>query len=270
MKMTGKRKARQIMAFGKSLPLMIDCVPHNMSGAATSGFHTTSWTLVRAAAAHPTADSRQALATLCQAYWHPVYAFIRRNGYDRDQSEDLSQGFFVMLLEKNCLLDANRDRGRFRSFLLTAVKHFLTNEWDRAHALKRGGGQTAISIDLVEAEKWYAPAAVEKSTPESIFERRWALSVLEHATVKLHSEFTAEGKAEEFDRLFMFLNRGTETNRYDVVAEQMGLSAGALRMKVHRMRKKYRKLLREEIAATVSTPKETDEEIRFLLATLSG
>jgi RNA polymerase sigma-70 factor (ECF subfamily) len=191
-----------------------------MSGAATSGFHTTSWTLVRAAAAHPTADSRQALAALCQAYWHPVYAFIRRNGYDRDQSQDLSQEFFTLLLEKNYLLAADRNRGKFRSFLLTAVKHFLANEWDRAHALKRGGDQTAVSIDLVEAEKWYAPAAVEKSTPESIFERRWALSVLEHVTVKLRAQFTAIGKTEEFDRLFMFLNRDPDTNRYDEVAAQ--------------------------------------------------
>jgi len=241
-----------------------------MSGAASSGFHTTSWTLVRAAAAHPTVDSRQALATLCQAYWHPVYAFIRRNGYDRDHSQDLCQEFFTLLLEKNYLLDANRDRGRFRSFLLTAVKHFLANEWDRVHALKRGGGYTAVSMDLVEAEKWYAPAAVQESTPESIFERRWALSVLEHVTLKLRAQFTAMGKAEEFDILFMFLNRGPEANRYNVVAGQMGLSAGALRMAVHRMRKMYRQLLRAEIGATVSTPEETDEEIRFFLATLSG
>src|SRR5262249_11796417 len=155
-------------------------------------------------------------------------------------------------------LDADRNRGRFRSFLLTAVKHFLANEWDRAHALKRGGGQTAVSIDLVEAEKWYAPTAVAESTPESIFERRWALSVLEHVTVKLRAELTAMGKAEEFDTLFMFLNREPDTNRYDEVAGQMGLSAGALRMAVHRMRRKYRKLLRAEIGATVSTPEETD------------
>jgi DNA-directed RNA polymerase specialized sigma24 family protein len=270
MKTSDKRKARQIMPFGKPLPVMLDCVPQKMSGAATSGFNTTSWTLVRAAAAHPNADSRDALAALCQAYWHPVYAFIRRNGYDPDQSQDLSQEFFALLLEKNYLLDADRARGRFRTFLLTAVKHFLANEWDRAHALKRGGGQTAVSIDLVEAEKWYAPAAVEQSTPESIFERRWVLSVLEHVTVKLRAEFTAIGKAEQFDKLFTFLNREPDTNRYDAVAAQMGLSAGSLRMAVHRMRKKYRKLLRAEIGATVSTPEETDEEIRFLMAALSA
>ena len=133
----------------------------NMSDAATSQFLTTSWTLVRAAAGHPTADSRLALATLCQAYWHPVYAFIRRKGYDPDQSKDLSQEFFKLLLEKNYLLDANRDRGRFRSFLLTAVKHFLANDWDRANAVKRGGGKIAVSIDVMQAEGWYAPSVVE-------------------------------------------------------------------------------------------------------------
>jgi DNA-directed RNA polymerase specialized sigma24 family protein len=215
MNISDERKPRQIMPFGKPLPVMLDCVPNNMSGAATSGFNTTSWTLVRAAAAHPTGDSRQALATLCQAYWHPVYAFIRRNGYDRDQSEDLCQEFFALLLEKNYLLDADRNRGRFRSFLLTALKHFLANEWDRAHALKRGGGQTTVSMDLVEAEKWYAPAAVEQSTPEKIFERRWALSVLEHVTVKLRAEFTTMGKAEEFDILFTFLNREAASGRME-------------------------------------------------------
>jgi DNA-directed RNA polymerase specialized sigma24 family protein len=154
----------------------------NTSDAATSRFQTTSWTLVRAAA-HPTADSRQALATLCQASWRPVYAFIRRNGYDRDQSEDLCQEFFRVLLEKSYLLDANRDRGRFRSFLLASVKHFLANEWDRAHALKRGGGQIPVSIDSVEADAWYGPAAVEGTTPETVFERRWALSLLEHVII---------------------------------------------------------------------------------------
>jgi hypothetical protein len=127
------------MPFGRPLPAVIDCVPNNMSGALTSRFDTTSWTLVRAAAANPTTDSRQALAMLCQAYWPPVYGFVRRSGYDKEQSQDLTQGFFTQLLEKSFLVDADQQRGRFRSFLLTAVKHFLANEWDREHTLKRGG-----------------------------------------------------------------------------------------------------------------------------------
>ncbi len=241
-----------------------------MSDAVTSRFHTTSWTLVRAAAAHPTADSRQALATLCQAYWHPVYAFVRRHGYDRDQSQDLCQEFFAVLLEKNYLLDANRDRGRFRSFLLTAVKHFLANEWDRAHALKRGGGQIPVSIDPSEAEAWYGPTAVEGTTPETIFERRWALSLLERVMAKLRASYAARGKVEQFETLSAFLNRDSEDPRYEEVAAAAGMSAGALRMSVHRLRRKYRELLRSEIAETVSTANEIDEEIRFLLSVLDA
>src|SRR5439155_1169145 len=206
-----------------------------------SEFHTTSWTLIRAVSGDPTADSRAALAALCQKYWHPVYAFVRRRGYDREQSQDLTQGFFALLIEKNYLLDADRERGRFRSFLLTAVKHFLANEWDRANALKRGGGQVSVNIDMAEAEGWYMPSAVEQATPESLFERRWALSLLEHVMVKLRSEFSAAGKTDQFDILASFVNRETDAARYDEVAEQMGMSAGALRMAVHRMRRKYRK-----------------------------
>src|SRR5215471_2628867 len=142
------------------------------------GFHTTSWTLIRAAAAKPTAQSREALAALCQKYWKPVYAFVRSRGYDREQSQDLTQGFFALLIERNYLLDADPKRGRFRSFLLAALKHFLADERDRANTLKRGGGQVTVSLDLAEAEEWYMLSAVEQATPESVYERRWALSLL--------------------------------------------------------------------------------------------
>jgi DNA-directed RNA polymerase specialized sigma24 family protein len=233
------------------------------------GFHTTSWTLIRAASGDPTADSRQALAVLCQKYWHPVYAFIRNCGYDREQSQDLTQGFFALLIEKNYLLDADPKRGRFRFFLLAAVKHFLANEWDRANRLKRGGGQVFVSIDLAEAEGWHTLAAVEQATPESLYERRWASSLLENVMSKLRAEFADAGKANEFDRVSMFLNRDSDSVRYDTVADQMGISAGALRMSVHRMRRRYRSLLRAEIAETVSGPDEIDDELRFLLSILS-
>jgi RNA polymerase sigma-70 factor (ECF subfamily) len=235
-----------------------------------SGFQTTSWTLVQAAAENPTADSRQALAALCQTYWPPVYAFIRRNGYDQDQAQDLSQGFFALLLEKNYLGDADRRRGKFRSFLLKAVKHFLANEWDRSHALKRGGGQLAVSIDLVAAERWCAPALVEGTTPESLFERRWAFSLLEHVLSKLRAEFAAAGKSDHLESLSVFLNDDFEDARYEKVAGQMGMSVGALRTAVHRLRRKYRRLLRDEITQTVSTPEDVDDEIRFLMSTLGA
>src|SRR5215510_10975419 len=233
------------------------------------GFHTTSWTLVRAASRDPTAESRAALAALCQKYWHPVYAFVRSRGYDREQSQDLTQGFFALLIERLYLLDADPKRGRFRSFLLAALKHFLADEWDRAHALKRGGGQVPVSIDLTEAEGWNMPAAVEQATPESLYERRWALSLLENVMLKLRAEFADAGKADEFNRLSIFLNRNSESVRYDTLAEQMGVSAGALRMSVHRLRRRYRSLLRAEIAESVCRPEEVDEELRFLLSILS-
>jgi len=265
------RKLRQVLPVGQQLPTVVDCVPILMTGAQTSGFHTTRWTLVQAASGDSrglTGDSRRALSTLCQMYWHPVYAFIRRNGYDPDQSQDLTQGFFALLLEKKYLADADQKKGRFRSFLLTAVKHFLANEWDRAHALKRGGDQVAVSIDLLEAEQWYMPSVVEEATPESLFERRWALSILEQVLARLRAEFAAAGNADQFERLSLLLNRDSDDVGYEALAAQMGMSAGALRMSVHRMRRKYRRLLREEITDTVSTPDEIDDEIRFLVSAL--
>jgi RNA polymerase sigma-70 factor (ECF subfamily) len=201
-------------------------------------------------------------------YWHPVYAFIRRSGYNQDQAQDLTQAFFAVLLEKNYVRDADQQRGRFRSFLLSSVKHFLANEWDRAHTLKRGGGEIPLRLGT-EIETWYAPEAVEHRTPESLFERRWALSVLEQVMTKLRVELAATGKGH-FDRLAAFLQGDSRGARYEAVAGEMGVSAGALRTMVHRMRRKYRDLLRAEIAETVSTPEEIDEEIRFLFSSLSA
>jgi RNA polymerase sigma-70 factor (ECF subfamily) len=206
---------------------------------------------------------------LCKVYWQPIYAFVRRNGYDRDQAEDLTQGFFVAMLEKNYVGDDDRQRGRFRTFLLAAVKHFLANEWDKTHALKRGGGATVVPINPREAEEWYVPEAVDQRTPESLFERRWALSLLEHVMGTLRVEFAGMGKAEHFDKLSLVLDGEPAANRYEGLAAELGASAGALRVAVHRMRNRYRELLRAEIADTVSTPEEIDEEIHFLLSVLS-
>ena len=253
---------------GACVPVVVQWTTSAMPG--NSEFRTTSWSLIVAASSSPTADSRQALATLCQTYWNPVYAFIRRNGHDPDSTQDLTQEFFSRLIEKNYLEDADRRRGRFRSFLLASVKHFLANEWDRSRALKRGGGRTPVSIDAIEAERWYAPAGVADITPERLFERRWALSLLERVIERLRSEYAAAGKAEQFAMLERFLNQESDEEHYDELAARMGLSSGALRMAVHRMRRKYRTFLRAEIAETVEKPEEIDEEIRFLLTTLSG
>jgi RNA polymerase sigma-70 factor (ECF subfamily) len=241
-----------------------------MFDARTSRFHTTAWSLVLAAAANPDRNSLDALERLCRIYWKPVYAFIRRKGYDREQSEDLCQGFFTVLLDKDYLLAADRERGKFRSFLLTAVQHFLANEWDRSHAQKRGGGQVLSSLDLEETEKWYAPAARKQPTPETLFQRRWALSLLEQVMEKMRAEFSAMGKGDEFDVLSGFLNPESEEGAYEEVSAKLGVSAGAVRTAVYRMRRRYRNLLREEIAETVATPEEIDEEIRFLFSVMGG
>jgi len=239
-----------------------------MGAVSTSRFQTTSWSLVLQAAGQPSTQAREALANLCQTYWHPVYSFIRRSGYQPDQAQDLAQGFFMALLVKNYVGDADRQRGRFRSFLLSSVKHFLANERDRAHALKRGGGRTPVCIDAMEAEGWYAPAAVELTTPESLFERRWALSLLDRVMAKVRAEFAGIDKAKQFEKMAAFLTCDPEGAGYEGLAAELRMSAGALRVAVHRMRRKHRNILRAEIAETVSTPEEIDEEIRFLLSAL--
>ena len=266
----GGDQPRQVIPFGRLLPIDIDCVPSHMFNPRTTAFRTTAWTLILAAAGESTEDSTQALERLCQIYWKPVYAFIRRHGYNPDEAQDLCQAFFAALLEKKSLAAADKERGKFRSFLLTAVKHFLANEWDRAHALKRGGGKVALSLDLKETEGWYVPAAVESATPETLFERRWALSLLEHVVTKLRSEFTVTGRTAQFEVLSAFLNPESDTVSYEEAAQATGLSVGALRTAVHRLRRRYRALLRAEIAETVSTPEETDDEIRFLLSALGN
>jgi len=235
-----------------------------------SEFQKTSWSLILAASSRSTSHSRQALATLCQTYWNPVYAFIRRNGHDPDRAEDLTQDFFARLIEKKFWEAADQKRGRFRSFLMVSVKHFLTNEWDRTRAIKRGGGQPTVSIDKLEAERWYLPASRHAETPERLFERRWALSLLERVMQSLKSEYEASGKSMLFETLVVFLNRDGDPIRYEELAASSGMSVGALRTSVYRLRQKYHDLLRAEIAETVETPDLVDEEIRFLLATLSG
>jgi RNA polymerase sigma-70 factor (ECF subfamily) len=230
-------------------------------------FQTTSWSLVLAAASNPN-EARTALTSLCESYWNPVYVFIRCSGYDADKSQDLTQEFFARLIEKNYLKGADRTRGRFRSFLLASVKHFLSNESDRDRALKRGGGRPPVSFDAIEAERWYMPPAADGVTPETLFERRWAVSLVGRVIALLQQEYVEAGKQEQFASLEPFLTSDSDDQRYEQVAERMGVSAGALRMSVLRMRRRYRDLLRAEIAETVAGPEEVDEEIRFLMSRL--
>jgi RNA polymerase sigma-70 factor (ECF subfamily) len=202
----------------------------------------------------------------------PVYHFIRRKGYSREESEDLSQAFFARVLEHGTLAEARRERGRFRSFLLVSVTHFLSNEWDRSQARKRGGGAVALSFDFECGEEKYTREPCHHVTPEVLFARRWTAALLDRVLGCQREEYARRGQAAQFDLLRVFLSGdpdgGTRQGTYQELAGKLQMSDGAVRTAVHRLRRRYAELLREEIAATVADPREVDDEIRFLLAAL--
>jgi len=216
--------------------------------------------------------AKDALARLCQTYWHPLYAYVRRLGHSPHDSQDLTQEFFARLLAKNFLAGVDESRGRFRSFLLASFKHFLANEWDKARAQKRGGGQIPISIDAASAETschcLFEPA--DPATAEKIFERRWALTLLEQVLRRLREEYAASGRTQLFEQLKPTLTEASRTVKYAAIAEQLGTTEGAVKVAVHRLRHQYRELLRAEIAETVSKPEEVEDELRNLFAALAG
>jgi DNA-directed RNA polymerase specialized sigma24 family protein len=240
----------------------------NLDAAGAEHFATTRWTAVLTAgqAASPRAD--EALAFLCRTYWYPLYAFVRRQGYETHDAQDLTQEFFARLLAKHYLEKADRRRGKFRSFLLAALKHFLANEWDRVRAAKRGGGQTHISLDDPHAEERYRLEAANSLTADKLYERRWALALLERALTRLRQDFSAAGKAKLFDHLKVFLTAESAPVSHAEMASALGQTEGAIKVTVHRMRQRYRELVREEIAHTVASPSEIDEELNDLLAAL--
>ncbi|NOZ23274.1 MAG: sigma-70 family RNA polymerase sigma factor [Planctomycetes bacterium] len=231
-------------------------------------FATTRWSIVLAAGREGTPRAREALATLCQAYWYPLYAYVRRQGHNADEAQDLTQGFFAQFIEKNYFRALDPKKGKFRAYLLASMKHFLANEWDRAHAQKRGGRQVPISLDFEGAEGRYSREPAHDLTPERIFERRWALTLLDQVLARLRQDFLKSGKEERFERLKVFLTAGKKTVPYREVAAELGLSEGAVKVAIHRLRKRYRNHLRAEIAQTVSNPSEIDEEIRHLFSAL--
>ena len=233
-------------------------------------FVTTHWSVVLSARQKDSPQSAAALETLCRTYWYPLYAYVRRQGKSPHDAQDLTQEFFARLLEKDYLKAAAREKGRFRTFLIVALKRFLANEWDRARAQKRGGGQALLSLDTELAEKRYSIEPVEGSTADKLFERRWALTLLDRTMTRLREEFGSEGKAAEFDKLKVCLAADRGEIRYAEIARSLGMSEGAARVAVHRLRKRFRDIFREEIAHTVSGPEEIEEEVRYLMGVLAG
>jgi RNA polymerase sigma factor (sigma-70 family) len=244
--------------------------PSSEAGGRPPVFVTTHWSVVLSARKKDSPQSAAALETLCRTYWYPLYAFVRRQGHSPPDAQDLTQEFFARLLQKDYLKAAARDKGRFRTFLIVALKRFLANEWDRDRAQKRGGGQVLLSLDTELAEQRYRVEPVEGTTAERIFERRWALTLLDRSMTRLREEFSGAGKGHEFDRLKVCLTAERGEISYADIAAGLGVSENTARVAVHRLRKRFREIFREEIAHTVSGPEEIEEEVRYLMGVLGS
>jgi RNA polymerase sigma factor (sigma-70 family) len=239
---------------------------HTLTGA--SQFPTTRWTLVIAAGDPHRTEARSALVSLCENYWYPLYAYLRRRGYPADQAQDLTQEFFMRVLGGRYLDRADQEKGRFRAFLLTSLKFFVADEEDRQRAHKRGGG-AVVPLEFSSGEERYQREPAHDETPERIYERRWALSVLDRVVEKLRGEFVQHSRPEHFERLKVFL-LGHSDAPYAALGREMNMSEGALKVAIHRLRKRYRELFRQEIADTVADPAEVESELRFLAAALTA
>ncbi len=237
---------------------------------ARNRFLTTQWSVVLAAGGSDTAEARDALAELCEAYWYPLYAFARRGGAKQHDAADLTQGYFATLLEKDYVRDADRGRGRFRTFLIRSFRNYCSKEREKAAAQKRGGGHTLMSLDFDEGERRYQLEPVSDLTPERVFEKRWALTVLARALDRLRVQHEAEDKTQHFAALEPYLAAGTIRPSYEEAAERLGLGESAVKSAIRRLRLRYRDVLREEIAGTVTDPAAVDEEIRHLMEALGA
>ena len=246
-------------------------MPQNPPDRPSPGhFPTTRWSRVLLAGDPDAPLARESLAELCGAYWYPLYAYIRRRGYDPERARDLTQDFFARALEKGLLAEADPSRGRFRSFLRTVCAHFLANRRDREQARKRGGGRAVLPIDPVDAEGRYALELADGLTPERIFDRSWALTLLGRVLDGLGREYDEAGKAATFEALRGVLAGDPDLPSYAAVAARLGTTEGAARVAAHRLRRRYGELLRREIAATLAEPAEVDDEIRDLFAALEA
>jgi len=233
-------------------------------------FNTTHWSVVLAAGDQPSPQAEEALGRLCQTYWLPIYAFVRKRGHSPDQAKDLTQSFFANFLEKQHVTKANRERGRFRSFLMTSMENFLRNENDRAQAQKRGGGRRLLSLDEQDAEARYLHEPTTEMDPAKAFEQRWAATLLHTVLNQLQAEFGATGRGDLFEALQAHFWGDAESTPYPELAERFGLTLANVKTTANRLRQRYRELLREEIAHTVTLPSQVDEEIRHLMQVVSG
>ena len=230
------------------------------------GFATTRWSLVLSAQEGSSEQARQALAELCESYWYPLYAFVRRQGQDPDEARDLTQAYFAKLLEKDYINDVRPETGRFRSFLLASLKHFLFNEWDRARTLKRGGRVETVSLDATEAERRYLLEPADPTTPGALYEQKWAITVLDRSLIRLRRRYEESGGSLRFEELSQFLVSSGTGCSYRDMAQRLELSESGVKVAVHRLRKRFGRCLREELAETVRHPDEVDDEIRYLLS----
>ena len=233
-------------------------------------FATTHWSVVLAAKECDSRSVQEALEKLCRTYWYPLYAYVRQRGREPHEAQDLTQEFFLRLLDKHYLAQVDRRKGKFRSFLMVAVNHFLANEWDRAKAAKRGGRVAFIPFEEASAEERYALELVTDASPEKIFERRWALAVLEQALERLRREVEAAGKSQLFAALHPFISREAAAGEYADVGKGLGIAAGAVAVAFHRLRTRYREMVRQEISNTLMNAAEVDQEMRHLFAVLRG
>jgi RNA polymerase sigma factor (sigma-70 family) len=230
-------------------------------------FETTNWSVIVEATTGDSSAAKEALAALCESYWPPIYSFIRGKGHSPSDAEDLTQAYFARFLEKRYLDDFRPEVGRFRTFLRASVAHFLANEWDRERAQKRGGGQRVLSLDVDEAEESWRREPVDRLTPESIFERQWAASMLAGCLRRLREEHDKPERLSRFEKLKPFL-LGGEDGGYGKLALELGMTEGNARVAVHRLRKRFCEVVREEVARTVASPGDVDAEIRYLLTTV--
>jgi RNA polymerase sigma factor (sigma-70 family) len=232
-------------------------------------FPTTHWSLIRSSADDNGAQAEAALAELCRTYWYPIYSFIRARSASADQAQDLAQEFFVHLLTRRVFASAQPEGGRFRSFLVTSLKNFLSDQTDRRNAQKRGGGTFTMSIDIIGAEERFAHEPVHGETPERIFDRQWALAVVSQTYSQLRDALEREGRGRLFKYLQSFLPGGSDPPATAALSQELGMTENATKVAIHRLRRRYRDLLRANVTHTLSNPAEVDDEIRFLLSSLS-